>query len=149
MNNLYNRTNVSEIVNRLEKLQQNAERKWGKMDVAQMLAHLNISLETAMGLNFPKRMMIGKLIGKFLKSKFLNEKPMDKNSPTDKNYIFTNKKEFQEERSKAIELVEQFFNNGPEKCTKHPHSFFGKFTPEEWAILQWKHFDHHLRQFGA
>jgi len=38
---------------------------------------------------------------------------------------------------------------GPAGCTKHPHSFFGKLTPEEWAILSYKHLDHHLRQFGV
>jgi hypothetical protein len=25
----------------------------------------------------------------------------------------------------------------------------GKMTPEEWAILMYKHLDHHLRQFGV
>lgn len=149
MNNLYSEIDVNGIIKRLENLQSNAERQWGKMDVTQMLAHVNISLETAMGLNFPKRMFIGRIIGGFLKKKFLNEKPMDKNSPTDKNYIFTDKKEFEKEKNKAIQLVGQFYEGGPEKCTKHPHSFFGNFTAEEWAILQWKHFDHHLRQFGA
>jgi hypothetical protein len=39
-----------------------------------MLAHLNITLETAMGLNFPKRIFIEKIIGGFLKKKFLIEK---------------------------------------------------------------------------
>ena len=149
MNNLYNQTDFNGILKRLDNLQPNAVRQWGKMDVAQMLAHVNISLETAMGLNFPKRMFIGKIIGGFLKKKYLNDKPMDKNSPTDKNYVFTDKKEFEKEKAKAIQLVGQFYENGPGKCTKHPHSFFGSFTPEEWAILQWKHFDHHLRQFGA
>jgi Protein of unknown function (DUF1569) len=149
MNNLYNQTDVNRIIKRLNSLQSNSERKWGKMEVDQMLAHVNLSLETAMGLYIPKRMFIGKIMGGFFKKKFLNDKPMVKNSPTDKNYIFTDKKEFEKEKSKAIQLVEQFYKNGPAKCTKHPHSFFGNFTPEEWAILQWKHFDHHLRQFGA
>lgn len=149
MNNLYNQTDVNVIIKRLENLQLNAERQWGKMDVAQMLAHVNIALETAMAMNFPKRMFIGKLIGWAFKSKFLNDKPMGKNSPTDKNYIFLDKKEFEKEKGKAIQLVRKFYRDGPEKCTKHPHSFFGNFTPDEWAILQWKHFDHHLRQFGA
>jgi hypothetical protein len=72
VNNLYNQTGVNGIQKRLDNLQSNAERQWGKMDVAQMLAHVNISLETAMGLNFPKRMFIGKIIGGFLKKKFLN-----------------------------------------------------------------------------
>lgn len=65
MNNLYNQTDYSGIINRLEKLEENAERKWGKMDVAQMLAHLNVSIETAMGLNFPKRMFVGRIMGRF------------------------------------------------------------------------------------
>lgn len=149
MNNLYNQSDVNGILERLEKLTPDAERKWGKMNIGQMLAHVNVSLETAIGLNFPKRMFIGKIIGGFLKNKFLNEKPMDKNSPTDKNYVFTDTREFEKEKNKAIELVKTFHQNGPSKCTTHPHSFFGKFSPEEWAILQWKHFDHHLRQFNS
>lgn len=149
MNDLYNDSDVVGIIERLEKLAPDAEKKWGKMNVGQMLAHLNISLETAMGLNFPKRILIGRVIGGFMKSKFLNEEPMTKNSPTDKNYVFTDIREFDKERNKAIQLVKTFHANGSEKCTMHPHSFFGKFTPEEWAILQWKHFDHHLRQFSS
>lgn len=149
MNNLYNQNDVDGILTRLEKLTPNAERHWGKMNVGQMLAHVNVSLETAMGRNFPKRMFIGRLIGGFMKKKFLNEQPMTKNSPTDKNYVFTNQRDFDKEKANAIELIQTFYKNGAEKCTSHPHSFFGKFTPEEWAILQWKHFDHHLRQFGV
>jgi Protein of unknown function (DUF1569) len=149
MNNLYNQTDVEKILNRIEKLQPHNERQWGKMQISQMLAHANISLETALGLNFPKRMFIGKIIGHFMKSKVLNQNPMDKNSPTDKNYILQDTPEFEKQKAKAIQLIKTFFENGPSKCTNHPHSFFGKFTPEEWAILQWKHFDHHLRQFGA
>jgi len=149
MNNLYSQKDVEGILERLENLTPNAQRQWGKMNVGQMLAHVNISLETAMGRNFPKRMFVGRIIGGFMKQTFLNDKPMTKNSPTDKNYIFTDIRNFDQEKAKAIELVKTFHNDGPNKCSKHPHSFFGKFTPEEWAILQWKHFDHHLRQFGA
>jgi hypothetical protein len=149
MSNLYNPLEVDLILERLNKLTPTAPRQWGKMDVAQMLAHLNESLETALGLNFPKRMFIGRIIGGFLKNKVLNDKPLTKNSPTDKNYVFTDKRNFEKEKAKTIELVKKFYQNGPEKCTKHPHSFFGEFTPDEWAILQWKHLDHHLRQFKA
>jgi len=38
---------------------------------------------------------------------------------------------------------------GPAGCTAHPHSFFGRLKPEEWATLMYKHLDHHLRQFGV
>jgi len=149
MNNLYHAKDVEGILERLDKLTPHAQRLWGKMTVGQMLAHLNASLETAMGRNFPKRMFIGRIIGGFFKQKFLNDKPFSKNGPTDKNYVFTDSRDFEQEKSKAIALVKTFHHDGPGKCTTHPHSFLGKMTPEEWAILQWKHLDHHLRQFGA
>lgn len=149
MNNLYSQTDALGIVERLEKLTPDAQRQWGKMDVGQMLAHCNAAIETAMGRNFPKRLLIGRLIGSFMKPGILSERSMGKNSPTDKNYIISDSREFEVEKAKAIALVKQFWVDGPAKCTTHPHSFFGEFTPEEWAILQWKHFDHHLKQFSA
>jgi len=114
-----------------------------------MLAHCNVSLETAMGQNPIKRLFIGRIIGSFLKPKVLSDKPFGKNSPTDKSYIFTDTRKFEEEKSKVIGSVKKFFEGGPSQCTTHPHPFFGKFTPEEWSVFTWKHLDHHFRQFGV
>lgn len=150
MNNLYEKSDVEGIIRRLEKLGPDAQREWGTMSVTQMLAHCNVSLETALGLNFPKRKFIGRIFGKLIKLKFLNKKPMIKNSPTEDLYVTsTDVYEFQAEKEKAIRLVRTFYENGPEKCTQHPHSYFGKLSPGEWAVLKWKHYDHHLRQFGV
>lgn len=149
MNNLFNHKDVSEILARIDRLTPTSQRQWGKMNVGQMLAHLNTSLETAMGLNLPKRLFIGRILGPFVKPNYLSEKPLGKNAPTDKFYIFTDNREFEKEKAKAIELLKQFFEGGSAKCTTNPHSFFGKLTPDEWALSQWKHFDHHLRQFNC
>ena len=149
MNNLYKQTDVSEILNRIEKLSPNSQRQWGKMDAAQMLSHCNVSMETALGLNSISRLLIGRIIGSFMRTKVLGEKPFSKNSPTDKSYIFNGIRNFAEEKAKTIDSVKKFFEGGPAKCTAHPHPFFGKFTPEQWAVFQWKHLDHHLRQFGV
>lgn len=149
MNNLYNQTDVNGIINRIENLQPNAVRQWGKMNVAQMLAHLNAFLETALNINFQERMLVGRILGRFFKTRYVSEKQFSKNGPTGKNYIFTDQKYFEKEKNKAILLVKQFYENGAEQCTKKPHPFFGYLTPNEWAIAQWKHFDHHLRQFEA
>ncbi|MGY3055610.1 hypothetical protein ACVWYG_003831 [Pedobacter sp. UYEF25] len=133
----------------MAKLMSNSEKQWGKMNVAQMLAHLNASIETAMGLNNPKRHLIGRFLRPFVKSKYLSEKPFGKNAPTDKYYIFTDDREFEKEKINSIELIKNFFEGGPSKCTTNPHFFLGKLMPEEWAVSQWKHFDHHLRQFNC
>lgn len=149
MNNLFNESDVLEILQRIEKLSPNSQRQWGKMNVAQMLAHCNKSVETAMGMNFMKRLFIGRIIGTLLKSMVVGKKPFGKNSPTDKSYIFPDDLEFEDVKLKTTTSVRNFFEGGPLKCTTHPHPFFGQFTPEEWAVFQWKHLDHHLRQFGV
>ncbi len=149
MNNLFNQPDVSQILQRIDKLTAGSQRQWGKMNAAQMLAHCNVSLETAMGGNFIKRLFIGRIIGTLLKPMVLGAKPFRKNSPTDKSYIFKDDRNFEEERSKTKASVTKFFEGGSSGCTTHPHPFFGRFTPEEWAVFQWKHLDHHLRQFGV
>ncbi len=149
METLFHQPDVYNILQRIEKLTLGSERQWGKMNVAQMLAHCNVSMETAMGKNVIKRLFIGRIIGTVLKKSVLSQKPFGKNSPTDKSYVFNPDVNFEEAKFKTITSVKQFFEGGPSKCTTHPHPFFGKFTPEQWAVFQWKHLDHHLRQFGV
>jgi hypothetical protein len=149
MNTLLNQAAASEMLLRIEKLTPNAQRQWGKMNVAQMLAHCNVSLETAMGMNVIKRIFIGRIIGPLLKPRVLSEKIFARNSPTDKSYVFPDNLKFELEKSKILASVKKFLEGGTSQCTTHPHPFFGRFTPEEWGIFEWKHLDHHLRQFGV
>ena len=147
--NIYNKSDVLGIIARVEMLSSDSERHWGKMNVDQMLAHLNAFLETALHINSPKRLFIGKIIGKFFKSRYISEKQFSRNSPTHKKYIFINAQDLENEKLRSVELLKQFFDGGISKCTTEPHPFFRYLTPEEWGIVQWKHFDHHLRQFGV
>ena len=149
MNNLFDPAHVSEILARIEKLKPGSPRQWGKMNAAQMLAHCNISLETAMGNKIIKPLFFGSIIGRLVKSVAYNEKPFGRNSPTDKSYIFKDERDFEKEKASLTGSIKKFSELGPAGCTTHPHPFFGRFTPEQWAIFQWKHLDHHLRQFGV
>jgi len=150
MPNLFDQTEVAKISQRIENLKPDTQRQWGKMEVAQMLAHINASLETARGLNSIERApLIGRLIGGLLKSGALSEKPFGKNSPTVKSYMFNGPLHFETEKEKVMRSIKEFNEGGPSHCTSDPHPFFGKFTPEDWAVFQWKHIDHHLRQFGV
>ena len=53
------------------------------------------------------------------------------------------------ERTRLYGMIDRFAAAGPKGCTTHPHTFFGPLTPEQWAILMYKHLNHHLRQFGV
>jgi hypothetical protein len=151
MKNLFDSTVANQVKTRLGKLEPQSERRWGKMTAAQMLAHCTISMQWALGeavpekLAFPVRLM-GRLIKPLV---FRNDDPMRKNSPTAKGLIVADERDLDKERARLSGLIDKFAAGGAERCTRNPHSFFGRMTPEEWAILMYKHLDHHLRQFGA
>jgi hypothetical protein len=149
MKNLFERETAEEVVSRIDSLQPASARQWGKMEVAQMMAHCSAALDMASGrLNLP-RILIGRLIGPLVKPVFSNEKPFSKNNPTDKKLIVSDQRDFAHERDQLKAKVRQFWEGGEAKCTTHPHPFFGSLTPYEWSRGMYKHLDHHLRQFGA
>jgi hypothetical protein len=149
MPTLFNPADVNELVNRINKLTPDAQRQWGKMNVSQMLAHSNKGMESARGIHHIPRALIGRILGPMFRSMALGDKPFAKNSPTDKSLIFNGEYDFEEEKSKLIIHIQEFMSGGADGCSKEPHAFFGHFTPDQWAYFQWKHLDHHLRQFGV
>jgi len=149
MKNFFNPADTQEILNRIEKLTPETQHRWGKMDVAQMMAHCSIILRIARGLDKPRRRILGVLLGWAVKEIYFGEKPFPRNSPTDTTFVVADKKVFAEEKQKLIEHIIAFSQGGPAACTTHPNPFFGKLTPDEWARGQYKHVDHHLQQFGV
>jgi hypothetical protein len=149
MKNLFEQETADEVIARIGKLQPASPRQWGKMDVAQMMAHCSITMDIASGrLNLP-RMFIGRLIAPFVKSIYTNEKPFGKNGPTGKQLVVADKRDFVREQEQLKLKVRQFCEGGAAQCTRHPHPFFGSLTPQAWSRGMYKHLDHHLRQFSA
>jgi hypothetical protein len=151
MKSLFNTSDNQEIINRINSLTTSSQGLWGKMNVEQMLAHARMPLMAAYGgEKMSKRGLISFLFGKMAKKQLITEdKPFSKNLPTDKKFIIVNPEKFEKEKQDLIENVIQFCKKGPDTITKEPHVFFGHLTAEEWDKLQYKHLDHHLRQFGV
>ncbi len=149
MKNLFEREAVDEVVSRINNLQPAAQHQWGKMDVAQMMAHCSAALEMASGKINPPRIFIGRLLGPLVKPIYTNEKPFAKNNPTDKKLVVSDQRDFAHEQEHLKVCVLQFHEGGEAKCTRHPHPFFGDLAPQQWSRGMYKHLDHHLRQFGA
>jgi hypothetical protein len=150
MKNLFEPATVEEVKQRMAQLCPDSERQWGKMNVAQMVAHCSGGMEWAVGDKRPPRMFVGRILGVIVKPMALKgDEPMRRNSPTSKDLVVDDDRNLETERVRLRGLVERFALAGPKGCTTHPHSFFGRLTPEEWAVLMYKHLDHHLRQFGV
>ncbi|MBA3665995.1 MAG: DUF1569 domain-containing protein [Bacteroidetes bacterium] len=150
MKSLFNKQDAQEFIDRINKLTPSTPALWGKMNVAQMLTHNQKPLEIASGALKPKINKIIKLLfGKRAKKQLLSGEPFKKNLPTFSEAIIVDQKEFETEKQKLRKLIMEFQQNGVNGLTKDPHPFFGGLTPAEWDILQVKHLDHHLSQFGV
>lgn len=148
-NTLFDDDAVQAIIRRLRSLTPKSSRIWGKMTVAQMLAHLSVGLEMAVGDIRLKQGLFGKIFARFARESAFGDKPIARNLPTGPEFIIKDDRDLDVELRRLLTLIDRFATGGPEKCTTAPHAFFGRLTPEEWSRLQWKHIDHHLRQFGA
>ncbi len=149
MQNLFQPEAAAEVIARIDKLQPTSQCQWGKMDVAQMMAHCSATLDVASGRVVLPRLLIGRILAPFVRHVFTNDKPFSKNGPTDKSFVIAGKRDFAREQEQLKAKVQQFHEGGEAQCTRHPHSFFGPITPHEWATGMYKHLDHHMRQFGV
>ena len=145
--NLFDPSVKQEIIDRINKLTAQTQRQWGKMDVAQMLAHVQQPIEVAYGKRELKSHWLLKIIGPLFKTKLYNGQPYKQGLPTDRSYVMTGTvKDFEKEKQQLLQLIDRFHDAN---LTSASHPVFGTFTKEQWSLATWKHLDHHLRQFGV
>ena len=148
MKSIFNPTDNKEIINRINTLHSESQASWGKMSVDQMLKHINDAILVSFNEKPLRVPFIFKILGRMMKSSVLKQPEFAKNSPTAKEFKYAENFDFEAIKK---ELTTNFsrFQEGEQaiKCVNHP--FWGKMNAEDWNNLQWKHVDHHLRQFGV
>jgi hypothetical protein len=153
MKNLFDPVLVEDVKQRIMRLQPDSQRRWGQLSVAPMLAHCSSGLQMGMGVINPRRVRFpANVIGLLIKPLvFGNDKPIRRNSPSLPELFTADPAEckFERERVQLIQAIDRFASSGEACCSGHPHPFFGPLKPDQWAILMYKHIDHHLSQFGV
>lgn len=150
MYSLYEAGVAEEIIARIEKLTPTSQAKWGKMNVSQMLKHVDLALKTATGEVTIKPPFIFKIIGPLIRRKVLSKEPYKPGLPTAKEFLtHSTSAEFEQEKNKILATLHKFIAAGEAGVVGKKHPAFGKMTPYEWGYSQWKHFNHHLSQFGV
>ncbi|PBQ30454.1 hypothetical protein CNR22_01290 [Sphingobacteriaceae bacterium] len=148
--NVFTKDVSEKIVSRIENLKADTQPQWGKMSVAQMLAHCNVTYELVYENKHPQPNFMTRLMLKiFVKSLVTTEKPYKRNSPTAPAFLIKEARNFQPEKQRLIdhirktqELGEKHFDN------KVSHSF-GPLSVVQWNNMFYKHLDHHLSQFAV
>ncbi|MBD0284812.1 MAG: DUF1569 domain-containing protein [Flavisolibacter sp.] len=146
--NIFDKHTADEIIARAQSLQPNSRRKWGTMEVTEMLHHCN---------RINKMNMEGGPDGKSssLKQQLLRILVLHITQRIPKNIKGANNHQdsviiadaFDSEKEKFCKTIKEFSERTTPIQVTHP--VFGKLTTKEWGEFTWMHMDHHLRQFGV
>ena len=150
MKSIFNQTEHKEVQNRIEKLKPDSNKQWGKMSVAQMMAHCSVGLENALGKtpfvdksNFIMRTLVKKIV-----LKAVAKGDLGKNQKTFPIFMITDERNFETEKKRLLQNLHDLIAKGNETgLGRHP--YFGEFSKDNWGELQYAHFNHHLTQFSA
>ncbi|NKI33249.1 DUF1569 domain-containing protein [Croceivirga thetidis] len=149
MKSIFEQKTYEEILNRLHTINAENTPNWGKMNAGQMMRHCQFPFETALGkkqLDKPNFLM--RLLMKSFKKSMYNDKEWRKNQPTPKAFQVSDQQDFDKEKQNLLGLINEFYATRDVK-EREAHPAFGHFTYNQWGQMQYKHLDHHLRQFGA
>jgi hypothetical protein len=146
MKSLFDKAAYNEVCERLDKLSEDSSPLWGRMTAGQMVWHCQFPLKLAIK-NKKTEQNPNPLLRWFFKRSLYSDKPWRKNLPTVRQAKAVEPKDFAEEYPKLLQLIEEV-HNLRERENWNPHPMFGTFTKQQWGQMQYKHLDHHLRQFG-
>lgn len=148
--NLFDKNECRETIERINSLTPETQHLWGKMDVAQMLAHCNVAYELVYTDKHPKPKGFQKFMIKlFAKNLVVGPKPYKKNSRTAPMFLIADGRDFEKEKIRLVDHLQKTQELGASNFNGKESHAFGKLSTQEWNTLFSKHLDHHLRQFGV
>ncbi len=150
MKSVFNKVDSQEIIDRINKLTPSTQAVWGKMNVAQMLAHCNVTYEFIYDTKHEAPKGFTKLMLKlFVKNIVVNEKPYGKSSRTAPAFIIVDERVFETEKKRLIDHITKTQELGEKYFDGKESISFGPLKMQEWNNMFYKHLNHHLSQFGV
>jgi len=148
MGSILNERDRTAIVKRMQSLTVSSAARWGRMNVVEMLQHLRLAGQMALG-ELPVASKSKRVFQVFpLKHFILYVAPFPKGAPTATELYPKAAESFEEERALILDQLDRIAT-GPREGTGPSHPLFGPLTWREWGVATYKHIDHHLKQFGA
>lgn len=131
---------------RLKTLTPTAQPQWGTFTAPRLLCHLADQLRVGLGEipTIPRGSFATRTILKWIVV-YTPMRPPPGKAQTSPEMLTTAPAGWDADLRVCEQLVERLAT-----ATSAPaHPFFGALSPSGWGRLAWKHFDHHLRQFGV
>lgn len=154
MPDFFDRATADELLERIGRLTPDTQAQWGKMNVAQMLAHCSKAFDSVYSADYlrdnPRPNAVLKWVLRLVaKPIVVGDTPYRKNSRTAPSFIVADERDFKTERDRLAAYIEQAHAEGRAGFEGRESHSFGPLTADEWSTLFYKHTDHHLTQFGV
>jgi hypothetical protein len=136
---------------RLDQLTPETKGRWGKMNVTQMLTHMNDAFRISLGMKpavdkstfFSRNIMFP--VGIYVVPVWPRG---EATAPElDQAQQGSTPRDFYTELEFLLKMMDVF--NEREESKLKPHPLFGPLSKKQWRDLLVKHLNHHLRQFGV
>ncbi|ANF53255.1 hypothetical protein A0O34_20055 [Chryseobacterium glaciei] len=121
------------------------------MTVAQMLKHCDLVLQVALQkIILPEINILFSAVGiltKFEMQIFNNGIP--RNMPTFQKLIVNFEYDFDEAKKSLLKTLDDYWYAFENHKLAQKHRLFGKMKEKDWGFLEYKHLNHHLKQFNV
>ena len=150
MKDVFDPAVTAELIGRIRGLRPDTRPEWGRMDVAQMLAHCCVGYEITYEDVHPRPGPVKRfLLRTLVKPGVVGEKPYPRNAPTAPVFRVRGERDFERERDRLIGYLERTRDLGGDAFEGRDYPNFGPLTRREWSTMFYKHLDHHLTQFSV
>jgi Protein of unknown function (DUF1569) len=146
--NFYDPSNYQSLLHRLENIQPDAPRKWGQMNVSQMLHHLNLAIGSGLGnYTLPDNSnLLTRTMNQYLILNVLQHFPIGTKTAKPLKVVEDNF-DFEQEKKELRGTLERAFQTKSDNDWGR-HTYFGRMSRAAWGKLIMIHCNHHFQQFG-
>jgi hypothetical protein len=147
---IFDRAVADRMIGRINQLTPSTQPQWGKMDVARMLAHCNVTYELVYDNIHAKPNGLARVLLKLMvKNSVVNETPYKHNLRTGPQFLIVDQKIFETEKKRLVDYINRVQQEGAKAFEGRDSNSFGPLNSTEWNNMFYKHLDHHLSQFGV
>ncbi len=142
---LHDESARAEIIERMQSLRPDSPRRWGRMSADQMLWHVNQAILASLG-----QLQVQPVRVPFasVAKPLVMHLPWPRNARTAPEWVAYSEHDFAREQKRYVQLVGDFTRRSLED--RWPvHHILGPISGRDWSCLNYKHADHHLRQFSV
>lgn len=147
---LHNRIYFEEICQRISRLSKDSVSVWGQMNASQMMKHCDLVLQVALKkVSLPSINVLFGTIGIVAKKEMqLFNNGIPRNMPTFQKLIVNFECDFDETKKDLLQTLEEYWSAFENKKLPDTHVLFGRMTEKDWGFLEYKHLNHHCKQFN-